>query len=384
MEPRDPQALVVGGGIAGLGVALALARRGIRTELLEQAPALTDIGTGLQISPNGARVLTALGLGPALASHGTPAQAVCLLDGTRDGGPLLRLNLSASQYWFIHRADLIALLADACRNAGVVLHLGQRVAAIAPGAPPVLTLSDGTRRSAALILGADGLQSQARAALNGHEIPFFTGQVAWRATIPAEPGAPAVVQVLMGPGRHLVSYPIRGGTLRNIVAVQERQGWAAEGWSHPDDPSHLRAAFADFRPEVQDWLGQVAQPLLWGLFRHPVAAHWHGPGIAILGDAAHSTLPFLAQGANMALEDAWVLAATIAKGRGLASYQQARQARTTRIVKAADANARAYHLAGPRRAAAHLALRLANATAPELMLRRFNWVYQADVAREYP
>ncbi len=371
---------MVGGGIAGLALATALAQRGIAVEVLEQAVAFTDVGAGVQISPNGARVLQALGLGPELEALAVKAAAVVLHDGLHPASPLIRMALARSgSFHLLHRADLVEMLAKAARDAGAHLGLNCRITAITPAAPPALILADGTRRTARLIVGADGLHSQVRVALNGPEIPFFTGQAAWRALIQAEPGTPPLVEVFTGPGRHLVSYPLRGGALRNIVAVEERPGWTAEGWSHSDDPAHLRAAFRDFCPRVQGWLAQIDQPLLWGLFRHQVARRWHGDGLAILGDAAHPTLPFLAQGANMALEDAWVLADTIARTLPLAQYQAARQARSSRIVAAADANARAYHLAGRKRAAAHLALRLAGRLAPDLMLRRYDWVYRHDV-----
>ena len=384
----EPHVLVVGAGIAGLAVGLALARRGIACEILEQAAALEDLGAGVQISPNGFRVLAALGLGDALARSGTRAEAVCLIDGLRGGAPLARLDLTASPYWLIHRADLVDLLAQAARDAGVVIRLGQRVTGVTTGvttgAPTRLALADGTSRTAALVIGADGLHSRAHAALNGPVTAEFTHHVAWRATLPMVPGGRAEARVFMGPGRHLVSYPVRGGTLRNIVAVAERESWTAEGWSHSADPAELRQAFASFCPKVRYWLDQVDATMIWGLHARPVAQHWHGPGLALLGDAAHPTLPFLAQGANMALEDAWVLASVIAGGQPMATYQQARRARTRRIVAAAAANGGAYHLSGLGRPLAHLALRLVNATAPGLMLRRYTWVYHHDVTRDFP
>ena len=225
------------------------------------------------------------------------------------------------------------------------------------------------------------MQSAVRARLNGAAKPFFTGQVAWRAVI-ADDGAPPEAHVYMGPGRHLVSYPLAGG-LRNIVAVEERDEWAAEGWHHQDDPANLRAAFAGFAPAPRGWLDRVTQVNLWGLFRHPVARRWHDARTAILGDAAHPTLPFLAQGANMALEDAWVLADCLSARpvpEALALYQTRRRARVVRVIEAANGNARNYHLRNPlARGAAHAALRLGGALAPSAALRRFAWLYGHDV-----
>lgn len=372
---------VLGGGVAGLAVARALALRGAAVSVLEQAEAIREVGAGLQISPNGARVIEALGLGPALAAAGQPAEAVELCDG-ETGARVLHMPLGEG-YRFVHRADLIALLADGARAAGVEIRLLQKVTEVTLGAhPPRLATAQGLEIETPVLIGADGLHSRVRQALNGTVAPFFTHQVAWRATLPAEPGTPPVAKVYMGRGRHLVTYPLRGGRLRNVVAVEERRKWAEESWSLTDDPLALRIAFADFAPEVRGWLDAIDTPNLWGLFRHPVAPRWHGEGAAILGDAAHPTLPFLAQGANMALEDAFVLARTLDEhddaAVALAAYQAAREDRVRRIVAAANANARAYHLAGPMRTLAHLGLRMMGALAPGAMLKRFDWLYGFD------
>jgi salicylate hydroxylase len=379
---------VIGAGVAGLAVARALALRGAQVTVLEQADAIREVGAGLQISPNGACVLRALGLQGALDAASTRAEAVQLIDGPT-GDPVTRLDLARLRpgqgYHFLHRADLIDLLLTGAKEAGVTLRLLSRSAAIDLSGPhPVVTLEDGERVETPLLIGADGLHSRTRAALNGTEQPFFTGQVAWRAVIPCDPGAAPVAEVHMGPGRHLVSYPLRGGTLRNIVAVEERAKWAEESWTLRDDPMDLRLAFAGFSPRVRDWLDQVEDPWLWGLFRHQVAGTWvHSKGVAILGDAAHPTLPFLAQGASMGLEDAWVLAEALARhdtpAAALAAYQATRKPRTTRIVAAANANARAYHLSGLSRMIGHTGLRLLGRVSPGAMLSRFDWLYGHDV-----
>jgi salicylate hydroxylase len=302
-----------------------------------------------------------------------------------DGGAG-RSGPAGDGFRLIHRADLIAMLAEGARAAGAEIRLNARVEAVGLGDhPPRLTLAGGEITEAALMIGADGLHSQVRTALNGTVAPFFTHQVAWRATLPADPGVAPEARVYLGPGRHVVTYPLRGGTLRNVVAVEERRNWAEESWSLTDDPLALRIAFQDFVPEVRGWLDRIERPNLWGLFRHPVARRWHGQGAAILGDAAHPTLPFLAQGANMALEDAWVLAAALdaaPAAEAFASYQQRREARVTRIVAAANANARNYHLTGIRRDIAHAGLRLAGRLAPERMLARFDWLYRHDVTAD--
>jgi salicylate hydroxylase len=360
---------VIGAGVAGLATARALALRGARVTVLEQAAGLEDVGAGLQISPNGAAVIRALGLGAALDAASLGNGAVVLRNAA--GAQLLRMDLAGRDYRLLHRADLIDLLATGARAAGAALHFG--VAADAA--------------QGALVVGADGVKSQVRAALNGRVAPFFTRQVAWRAVIVGD-GGPVEAEVFMAPGRHLVSYPLRGGAFRNIVAVEERGDWAAEGWSHRDDPANLRAAFAGFGPRVRGWLDQIGEVGLWGLFRHPVAPRWHEGRRVLVGDAAHPTLPFLAQGANMALEDAWVLAAELARrddpAAAFAAYQAARLPRVARIVAAANRNARVYHAGGLRRLGLQAAFRAAALLAPAAPLRRFDWLYGEDVTQGAP
>ncbi|MBN2905460.1 MAG: FAD-dependent monooxygenase [Rhodobacteraceae bacterium] len=382
---------VLGAGIAGLAVATALARRGAEVAVLERADAIREVGAGLQISPNGVAVLNALGVGDALAQAGVRGREVVLRD-FREGAEVLRLDLSsgAGDYYFIHRADLVQLLADGARAAGVQIRLLHDITGLALDADRAhLTTAQGAHLAADLVIGADGLHSVVRGVLNGPARPSFTGQVAWRALVPAKGPVAPVAHVHMGPGRHLVHYPLRGGEVINIVAVEERREWVDEGWNHDDDPDNLRAAFAGFGAEVPELLSRVERVNLWGLFRHPVAPVWHQGPAAILGDAAHPTLPFLAQGANMALEDAWVLAACLAGHEGheaaFAAYQAERRPRTMKIVEAATRNARNYHLRfGPLRMAAHAALRIGGALAPGGALKRFDWVYAHDVAARHP
>lgn len=379
---------VIGAGIGGLAAAQALARRGADVTVFEQAAEIAEVGAGIQISPNGARVLDALGLGDELRQRSVEAETVQLCD--YQGGEVLRLDLKdsgQSGYHFLHRADLIDMLAKGARADGVRIRLLQRVTGVTYGPQPRVELASGAGFDADLVLGADGLHSVVRAVLNGPPGPFFTGQVAWRALVPNSAARNAQVRLHMGPMRHVVSYPVRGGSLLNVVAVQERAAWTAESWSQTDDPQALRAAFGDFCGEVQDMLGAVETVNLWGLFRHEVARFWHGEGVAILGDAAHPTLPFMAQGACLAIEDGWVLAAALdAAGEmseGLSRYQALREARARRVVAAASGNAWKYHLAfPPLRWAAHTALRVGGWLAPEQMVRQFDWIYGYNAIEE--
>lgn len=377
--------VVIGAGIGGLAVARALALRGADVTLLEQAAEITEVGAGLQISPNGMAVLRGLGLDTDVVAASVQAQAVCLKD--HHDALVVRLDLGRlpdPSYHFVHRADLIALLADGARDAGVKIRLLQKVTEVEGGTHPVLHLANGAQMTADLVVGADGLHSVLRPVLNGQDAPFFTGQVAWRAIVPNTEGRGPEAWVHMGPGRHLVSYPLRDGAAINIVAVQERKAWADEGWNHSDDPANLRHAFADFGAPVRAMLERVTAPRLWGLFRHPVAKTWQRGHLALLGDAAHPTLPFLAQGASMALEDAWVLADALAGtdtvAAALADYQSRREKRARRVISAANGNAWKYHIRpAPLRRAAHTVMRLGGHFAPDCMMRQFDWLYTHDV-----
>lgn len=381
---------VLGAGIGGLSVALALALQGAKVRILEQSDAIREVGAGLQVSPNGMAVLTALGVGEAVAAAAIQARAINLLD-CRRGAPVLRLDLSLLRpdqpYRFVHRADLIDILAEAARSAGVEILLSHSVTSVKvmPDGVQLRVAGEGVMMPG-IAIASDGVRSLARTAVGPAPEAEFTRQVAWRATVPMEHDVAPEVRVFMGPGQHLVAYPLRDGRLLNLVAVQERSGWADEGWHHRDNPTALIQAFQGFAPEVRDLLAQVHEVHLWGLFRHPVAETWHRGGLALLGDAAHPTLPFLAQGACMALEDAWVLATCLASDnrpqQAFAQYQALRRARCVRIVEAANFNARAYHLSSPPvRFLAHTALRIGGRIAPESPLRRFDWLYGHDVTK---
>ncbi|PHO02569.1 monooxygenase [Rhodobacteraceae bacterium 4F10] len=381
---------IAGAGIGGLTAALAFGARGAEVTVLEQSEAITEVGAGLQVSPNGFAVLRALGLEEAFRAKAVQGQAVELRD-YRQSKLVSRLDLGLlpedQPYFFIHRADLIDLLAGAVRTAGIKIRLLQKVDRIEATESPVVHLANGAETRADIVIGADGLHSRLRPELNGVSAPFFTRQVAWRATVPNTMNHPNVARVHMGPRRHLVSYPLRGGEIVNIVAVQERMAWAEEGWTHTDDPENLRAAFEGFGGEADKLLKSVDQVGVWGLFRHPVARVWHKGHTALLGDAAHPTLPFMAQGAVMAMEDAWVLADALDKTsdipEGLAGYQARRHERVSKVIQTANGNAWKYHLSlPPMRFGAHMGLRLVSSLAPKKLLQQFDWIYRHDVTAE--
>lgn len=365
---------IAGAGIGGLAAAIALSRDGHSVTVAERASEITEVGAGIQISPNGMNVIKSLGLEEALISVSVKAEAVRLIDGL-SGRDVTTLNLKRDAldlHWaFVHRAELIDILLNAAKDNGAIIETGRTIT------PPV----DGAALPGDdLLIGADGLHSAMRAVLLAQDEPFFTGQVAWRAVIEDADSDP-VAEVHMGSGRHIVSYPLTLGR-RNIVAIEERHAWTEEDWSQTDNPANLRAAFAGFAPRARRWLEDVEEVHIWGLFRHPVASRWYAAQQVMLGDAAHPTLPFLAQGANLALEDAATLARVLESGEGLNAYQNARQVRARRVVDAANANARNYHLSGAKKVIGHTLLRAAGVLAPKAALTRFDWLYRFDATKD--
>lgn len=383
MSIKNTDVTVLGGGIAGLAAATALAQRGAVVTVLEQATELGEVGAGLQIGPNGVAVLEALGLKDSAAAVANVPEAVELRD-MATGREVARLPMgrAAEQrwgrpYWQFHRADLLNVLADSARASGVDIRLGHKVATIAD-------------INASVIIAADGVRSNIRAEVFGGQSAKFTGQVAWRGIIPAENLPAGAVKnaatVYMAAGRHLVTYPMRGGSVINFVAVEERDEWADEGWNIPDTPENLRRAFSGGGREVQTILSAVEKTFLWGLFNHPYLSHWTKDNVALVGDACHPMLPFLAQGAVMALEDAWVLARELDQAEdvasGLLAYERICKPRATRVQKAAASNATAYHLQnGPARLVAHTGLKTLSRLAPSTLLGRFDWLYGKDVTK---
>ncbi len=387
---------VIGAGIGGLAAALALAQRRAHVVLFEAAPSLGEVGAGLQIAPNGVAVLEALGLRDGVERVANLPDAVELRDHA-DGRRVARVPLGDTSngrygrpYWHLHRADLAAALAEAVQEAGVDVRLGTRVAEVAgtiEGEDLRVVSESAPPLAVDIVVAADGVRSALRDAWFAGPGARFTGHVAWRALVPADRLDPDLIPagavVTMGAGRHVVTYPLRGRSLLNIVAVEERAAWTPEGWSIRDDPAHLRAAFAGWGGGIGDILAAVDDCFLWGLFDHPPLAHATRGRIALLGDAWHPMLPYLAQGATMALEDAWVLASELDTAetpqRGLMAYEARRAARVARVQRASARNGRIYHLGGRRRRAMHLALRTADTLLPEIVARRFDWLYGADV-----
>lgn len=374
MTIPDSTVAIIGGGIAGLTSALAFAQKGARVFVFEQAEEYSEVGAGIQITPNAGRVLQALGVFEALLARGVVSDAVEPFDGL-SGRNLARFDLrrQSPRYLFIHRAALLEVLLNACHDVGVTLRSGVKVETVEVEQGQLIG------ETYDLVVFADGVHSVGRGILGNADKPFFTGQAAWRAIVAGE--MDAVAHIAMGPGKHLVMYPI-GKNQINVVAVQEQADWAADGWDHVDDPVALKNAFSDYSPFYKDLLASVKVVRKWGLHRYSAAETWSKGRAVLIGDAAHPTLPFLAQGANLAIEDAYALArrtSELSIEAGLSGFQRERQPRVERAIATANANAGNYHARGLRRLVSHQVLKLIGRVAPNAFINRLSWLYEFDI-----
>jgi len=392
--------LIAGGGIGGLCGALALQQKGFSVQIFEQSSALEEVGAGIQLSPNAMHVLHKLGLGPQLAALAfRPLQAT--MRHYQTGAEYLRMPLGetaqdkyGAPYLHIHRADLHQVLYQAAIERGVELNLDAQVAGYRhlrqdQRQQVLLCLQNGREISGDVLIGADGVRSKIKACMHSDSKLDFSGHVAWRATVATSNLPPELVKpdanLWVGPGGHIVSYYVRGGTQINVVAVQERQDWSNESWNVPGDAEQLRSAFSAWHPEVVELLNAVQSCYLWGLFTSKPLSTWVDGQVTLLGDACHPMLPFVAQGAAMAIEDGYSLASELAKipvwqtmnvEQALHFYQSARLERVTKVQKMAANNADLYHMKGVTANAKLLALKGMNSVFPQLAIVPMKFIYQ--------
>jgi salicylate hydroxylase len=388
------RALIAGAGIGGLTAAVALARAGFDIALFERAEKLAEVGAGLQLTPNATRILDKLDVLPAVARRAMTPRAIRILRG-RDGAEIVRLPLNAHERWgapyfVLLRADLqSALIERAAAEPRIRLNLGMEAAGCSDEESGVsLGLKRGLIRLAErgdVLIGADGLKSiiRERLGLGGREQARFSGRVAFRATLSAK-DAPAWasepdVCLRLGAKAHLVHYPVADGAMVNLVAVIEA-GWrdrpGEDQWDGEADRAALEAAFARWSKDADALIAAPRDWRAWPLRLRPALADLARGRIALLGDAAHPMLPFLAQGAGQAIEDAGVLAECLAAtedvATALAAYTRRRAQRVARAQQESEEQARLYHMAGPLAAARDIAMRM---LGPERLLRRYDWIY---------
>lgn len=356
--------VIAGAGIGGLTAALALVARGCSVVVLEKTPALQVVGAGVQLSPNATRILVGLGLQRALAPRAT-APSVVVLNSVRAGGEVARLPVPQSHdapYWVIHRADLQAALAEAvAAHPAIELRLGVEVTASETLPEGVRVVAAGSAIDADVLIAADGVASSIRQKFFPNAAPIRSGWTAWRGM--ADGGGAAEVRLWWARGAHLVAYPVAGSTRTNLVltladGIQPAE--TMEGW--PDAPRDLVAAAGPLTP--------------YPLATVPPMPRWTHGRIALLGDSAHAMLPFAAQGAGMAIEDAAVLAECLASDHDaaqvLASYAARRIPRVGQVASAARQSGRIYHMGAPLDLARDIAIRLRGSAS---LMKRQDWIY---------
>lgn len=391
---RPCKVLVAGGGIGGLATAIALLQRGFEVEVFEQAPELREFGAGIQISPNGNRALASLGCFDALQALSCPAEGKEIrLWNTGRQWTLFNLGDSAVKrfgfpYLTVFRPDLLRVLAEAVmRLSPQSVHVGARtVAAGQDGERAWLELDDGRRVEADVVVGADGVHSRVRPALFGDDAVAFSGMVAWRTLIPMdrlpERLRRNVAVNWVGPGGHLVHYPVQGGRLLNFVGTLEGQAWDGAPWRAPGTAEDFARAFAGWHEDIHLMAAQAPDFTRWALCGRPLLPTWTRGRATLLGDACHPTLPFLAQGAVHTLEDAVVLARCLQAhddpAAALRRYDELRRPRAHRMVLGSAENTSRFHhpsLADPATAEAFIDREWRSGAVSD----RYDWLFTYDV-----
>ena len=385
--------VIAGGGIGGLCAGIALSKIGFDVELVERAPALTEVGAGIQLSPNATKGLAALGVLEAVAQVASAPQTLEMRIG-RTGEKVFSVPIAqearkryGAPYLHVHRADLIEILARAAKFAGVTVRLGARVSAYVRDESGLrVGLDTGAIIPCDLLVGADGVRSTVRRQMLGEQEPRYTGAVAWRMTVPAEvaPDLPHAAIVWAGPGRHAVTYRIRRGELINFVGVVETDRWRGESWDQPGDPLDLAADFGDWAPPIPDIIASASNCFVWALFDRDPLPTWSEDRVVLLGDACHPMPPFQAQGAAMAIEDAIILAKCLhidgVSQVSLTHYERIRKPRTTKVLASARANMGVFHRSNAlTQAATYGPMKLADKLFPAFVRSRQDWIYGYDV-----
>ncbi|ARP88309.1 FAD-dependent monooxygenase [Bordetella genomosp. 9] len=395
---RKQRVGIIGGGIGGVALANALALRGIEVRLFERTAAFGQVGAGIQMTPNAVKVLKALGLGDDLREIGFLPQAL-VGRNWKTAREQFRMplvtecpRLYGAEFYHVHRADLHQIMVRRIPESSV--SLSAACASVRnEGGAAVATFEDGSQYEADAIVGCDGVRSIVRRDLFGDEAPRFTGNMCYRAVVPFD-AMPSFVSpdssFWMGPHGHVVTYYVSRGKAVNIVAVNETAEWVEESWNAPSSREELLGAFRGWHPNLMRLFERADTVFKWGLFDRDPMTTWHQGRIALLGDAAHPMLPFLSQGAAMAIEDSWVLATALdAHGADVAAalrdYEAERLPRTSRVQLESRERGRTYHLPSRweqlKRDVGYWWRGLFNPHAGGI---RANWVYEYDATAFRP
>ncbi|WP_374526682.1 FAD-dependent monooxygenase [Novosphingobium sp.] len=391
---KSPKIIIAGGGIGGMAATLSLLRRGYDVSVYEQAIELGEVGAGVQISPNGSRALDALGVFETLkAASCAPRRKEFRLWNTGRAWPMFDLgNIAIEKYGYpyltVYRPDLLQTLVDAVKAINPdAIKLGAKVsdAAVTDGGA-VLHFDNGTSVEGDILIGADGVKSVVRKSLFGDDETNFTGMIAWRAVIPMERLPERMHGMVgwtwIGPGGHLVNYPLRGGKLMNMIGTIERDDWKVESWNVEGDIEECARDFAGWHEDVQTLIRAAPKVLKWAFMERPPRQQWSLGQASLLGDAAHATLPFLAQGAVMSIEDGVILGRCLDKYsdpvEALKKYEDARVERTSKMVRGAKENTARFHesaLATEEGAVKYME----SEWSRDPIHDRYDWLYRYDV-----
>jgi salicylate hydroxylase len=394
MEDRALCIAIIGGGIGGIAAALSLLRAGADVHVYERARTLSEVGAGIQISPNASRVLHRLGLAGTLADMGVKPLAVHQRRWD-DGRTLLRTPLAEAMeaafgfpHYQMHRADVLNALVRALPAER--LHVGHRFTTLVDHGDQVeAAFENGTHISVDALVGADGIHSAVRHVVFGPEKPHFTGCVAYRGLVPAERLAhldlEVTAQIWMGPGKHFVHYYVQNRRLVNFVAVVEQETWTRESWTDRGEVADALAAHEGWHPQVRAILGAVDETFTWALFDRQPMARWSVGRVTLLGDACHAMLPFMAQGAAQAIEDGATLATCLLQTparnvpEALRQYEALRLPRASRVQGLSVINKTRFHLPdGPAQQARDV--EMARGTT-DWSLKAVAWLYGHDAER---
>jgi salicylate hydroxylase len=386
--------VIVGGGIGGLTTALAMLKRGLDVEVYEQAPALREVGAGIQISCNGTQVLFALGLEDALKNiQVTPTRRLIRHWASGETWNWFDLGAVTRQRYgtphvALHRADLHEMLAEAVRALKPdVIKLSHRCTTVENnGDRATVQFEGGAAVDAAYVIGADGIHSRVRAGLFGVDKPEFTRTVAWRGLMPIEKLPPHLREPVgvnwLGPHGHVLHYPVRRGELMNFISFVERDDWQVESWMAQGTRDELSRDFHGWHADVHEMISLIEAPFKWALHVRKPMPRWSHGRVTLLGDACHPTLPFLGQGGVMAVEDAYIIAACIDSyfddpDTALKRYEEIRRDRTAAVVRKSHENRRsAFSPAlGDKSTAAS---EVAREWLQERLRERLDWLYSYD------
>jgi len=386
--------LIAGAGIGGLTAALALLKRNIDVEVYDQAVELKEVGAGIQLSANGTRVFYELGVGEELkALSAETASKELHLWNTGETWKIFDLGgVSVERYGYpyftVYRPDLLSVLVAAVRRQKTdAIHLSSKCLGLVQDSSGVtLRLEHGEYRGDVLV-GADGVHSRIRQGLFGEDQPQFTGIIAWRGIVPMERLPEHMARMVghnwVGPGGHVVHYPLRAGKVMNFVGALERSDWQVESWSARGTTEELAADFQGWHDDIQTLIRGIPVPYKWALMVRPPMPRWTVGRVTLLGDACHSMVPFLAQGAVMAIEDGFLFARALSEldadiPSRLARYENARRERTRRAVEGSSDNIGRFHnpaLADPAKAREYVEREWAG----QNVASRYEWLFKYDV-----